>query len=319
MRKADQPGAYARSRRNAFAGLLLDRATEARSELIGRLSERPQLEVLVDPQGNLLVARTERREAASGLWPRPIATESDDVFLGFADERAYFARLIDGEAREHEAAARDAEWMDLRRFALAAENFQGGVAAYGRAMLHWNQRHRYCGVCGSANRRELAGHRMRCSNELCQAETFPRTDPAIIVLVQYGQSVLLGRQSVWPQKRYSALAGFVEPGESLEDAVVREVFEESGVRVHELEYFASQPWPFPSSLMLGFHAETNDPSVLLGSELEDVRWFEPDQFIDDVRSAALLPPPPVSIAFRLIESWLHSVRQVDLMELCGWR
>jgi NAD+ diphosphatase len=156
-------------------------------------------------------------------------------------------------------------------------------------------------VCGSPTVPTHAGHCLHCSNPSCAQDFFPRIDPAIIVLVSDGERALLGRQASWPARRYSTVAGFVEPGESLEDAVAREVLEETGVVVSNVRYHSSQPWPFPSSLMLGFFASAAPSSaVLVGGELEDARWFTREQ----VTSGEALAPPTQSISWRLIESWL---------------
>jgi NAD+ diphosphatase len=177
------------------------------------------------------------------------------------------------------------------------------LLTYARALLIWRGRQRHCGICGAPTEPRSAGHVMVCTNDACHGEFFPRIDPAIIVLVTDGSQALLGRQASWPKGRYSALAGFVEPGESLEEAVVREVAEETGVHVAAPRYFASQPWPFPASLMLGFHAHAAVGPVELDGELEDARWFE----LDELRAApAILLPPPHTIARRLIEAWFRS-------------
>ena len=142
---------------------------------------------------------------------------------------------------------------------------------------------------------------MVCTDPSCAQEYFPRIDPAIIVLVSDGERALLGRQASWPARRYSTIAGFLEPGESLEDAVVREVAEETGVEVSQVRYHSSQPWPFPSSVMVGFQARAEPGSpVRLGGELEDARWLTREQ----VRSGEVLAPPTQSISWRLIEAWL---------------
>jgi len=144
---------------------------------------------------------------------------------------------------------------------------------------------------------------MRCSNPACANEVFPRIDPAIIVLVSDGERALLGRQSTWPPGRYSTIAGFVEPGESLEDAVAREVLEETGVRVRRVAYHSSQPWPFPSSLMVGFHATAEPGSpVHIGGELEDARWFTRAELRENPR----ILPPSRAISYRLIRTWLDA-------------
>jgi NAD+ diphosphatase len=169
-----------------------------------------------------------------------------------------------------------------------------------RALMIWRSRQRHCGVCGAPTAPRSAGHVLFCTNDACHAEFFPRIDPAIIVLVTDGSRALLGRQPSWPKNRYSALAGFVEPGETLEEAVAREVAEETGVHVDSVRYFASQPWPFPASLMLGFHARASAGEIRLDGELEDARWFQ----LEELRSApAILLPPAHTIARRLIEAW----------------
>jgi NAD+ diphosphatase len=179
------------------------------------------------------------------------------------------------------------------------------LLSYARALMVWRGRQRHCGVCGAATVPRSAGHVLVCTNEACRSEFFPRIDPAIIVLVTDGSQALLGRQASWPKNRYSALAGFVEPGESLEEAAVREVEEETGVRIDTVRYFGSQPWPFPASLMLGFHAQADAGAgtLRLDGELEDARWFQ----LEELRQAAtLLLPPAHTIARRLIEAWISS-------------
>lgn len=179
------------------------------------------------------------------------------------------------------------------------------LLAYARALIVWRSRQRHCGVCGAPTLPRNAGHVLVCTNEACKSEFFPRIDPAIIVLVTDRSRALLGRQASWPPGRYSALAGFVEPGESLEDAVAREVEEETSVHVRNVRYFASQPWPFPASLMLGFHAHADADAgeVRLDGELEDARWFR----LDELRAApTILLPPPHTIARRLLEAWFST-------------
>src|SRR5256714_8255556 len=158
---------------------------------------------------------------------------------------------------------------ELRPLAPLLAADEAGLLAYARAMAIWRVRHRHCGVCGAGTIATRAGHILVCSNAACAQELFPRIDPAIIVLVTDGERALLGRQANWPPGRYSTIAGFVEPGESLEDAVLREVFEETGVNVTNPRYDSSQPWPFPSSLMIGFQAQAERGSpIRTGDELE---------------------------------------------------
>src|SRR5579863_5744614 len=177
------------------------------------------------------------------------------------------------------------------------------LLSYARALIVLRSRKRHCGVCGAPTLPRNAGHVLVCTNEACKSEFFPRIDPAIIVLVTDRTRALLGRQASWPPGRYSALAGFVEPGESLEEAVAREVEEETGVHISPPRYFASQPWPFPASLMLGFHAHARAGEVRLDGELEDARWFERREL---QASPTILLPPAHTIARRLLEAWFES-------------
>lgn len=203
--------------------------------------------------------------------------------------------------REAEAPA-GLRFEELRPLSALLPADEAGLLAYARGLSIWRVRHHHCGVCGAPTAPIRAGHCLVCTNPGCAEEFFPRLDPAIIVLVSDGERALLGRQASWPARRYSTIAGFVEPGESLEDAVLREVEEETGVRVLSAHYHSSQPWPFPSSLMLGFraHAAAGSPVRVTG-ELEDARWFTRAQ----LAAGEALAPPSHSISWRLISSWLE--------------
>ncbi len=191
------------------------------------------------------------------------------------------------------------EFADLRHAAALLPHDDAGLVAYARAMISFRHRHRFCGSCGTPTQPDQNGRVMICTRESCKTESYPRVDPAVIVLVTDGDRVLLGRQPGWPAGRYSTIAGFVEPGESLEDAVRREVLEETGIEIGAMTYQSSQPWPFPRSLMLGFRAEARTTEVRLGDpELEDARWFNRA----DLATGSMLPFAQ-SIAFRLIEEW----------------
>jgi NAD+ diphosphatase len=191
---------------------------------------------------------------------------------------------------------------ELRPLSALLPADEAGLLAYARALAVWRARTHYCGVCGALTAPIRAGHCLTCTNPDCAEEFFPRIDPAIIVLVSDGERALLGRQASWPARRYSTIAGFVEPGESLEDAVAREVEEETGVRIVSASYDSSQPWPFPSSLMLGFRARAPAGSVVrVSGELEDARWFTRAQ----LTSGEALAPPSHSISWHLISGWLE--------------
>jgi NAD+ diphosphatase len=233
-----------------------------------------------------------------------LADESSFTLLGwFRGARTVLVEFAMDPAREAPLPLPEAtELRELRPLAPLLQADAASLLAYARALVLWRARHRFCGVCGAANQGTRAGHVLRCSRESCGTETFPRLDPAIIVLVSdaSGERALLGRQSSWPAGRYSTIAGFVEPGESLEDAVVREVDEETGVGVGEVEYVASQPWPFPSSLMLGFRAVAHSHDISLrDGELEDARWFTRAE----IAAGHPTLPPSGSISARLINAW----------------
>lgn len=293
-----------------FAGLSLDRLGERRDEPLDtlRIGAERELEIRVDADGHIVLAE----DGPLGL-SEPAGNR---ILLGRVEDALYFGRTL--SPRELTALeARGARRLDLRAAAMELDPFAAGLAAYTRALVFWHQRHRFCGACGAPTTVTQHGHRRQCTNPRCGIDHFPRTDPAIIVLVtaDSGERALLGRQASWPAKRWSTLAGFVEPGESLEDAVRREVREEAGVRVGACRYFASQPWPFPASLMLGFHAEAIDTALSVGAELETAQWFVVDDLIEQLRTDRLRPPFPISISYALIRDWLLRQRGVELAEL----
>jgi NAD+ diphosphatase len=277
---------------NTFAGEALDRAGERRRD-VGWLAAR-----IADPATRVVVGR-EDGVLVEGERPRLLAVDAlpdglELVLLG-----------VDGDGRAIFAAdpgdGFDGEWRGLRALAPVMSQAEGGMIAHAMALLNWHRRHRFCSNCGTPTESREAGHIRTCP--ACGAEHHPRTDPVVIMLVHDGDRAMLGRQAAWPPGRYSALAGFVEPGESLEEAVAREVREESGVRVTDVRYRSSQPWPFPTSLMLGFDARwTDGEPAVRDDELEDVRWFTRDE----LASGAIPLPPPEAIARRLIEEWLGS-------------
>ncbi len=238
------------------------------------------------------------------------------VFLGVVNERPHFALDLSSHEEPLEAlrspalaAAGIAEagvrFADLRQLAGRLAREEGSLLALARAMLFWHSRHRFCGMCGAPTQSEEAGHMRRCTDPACKAMHFPRTDPAVIMLVTDGERALLGRNKNFVPGMYSTLAGFVEPGESLEDAVAREVREETAIEVGAVHYHSSQPWPFPANIMLGFYAEATSRDITVDyGELEDARWFERDWLRSHVDDDTFRLPRRDSIARRLIGDWL---------------
>ncbi len=234
----------------------------------------------------------------SGLTHFDESDTSELILLGEFRGRLCFA--IELPSTQPPRIEPSGEFVDLRGVAGELMHDEAGVLAYARAMILWRERHRFCGRCGAPTRPAEAGHVRKCSNDQCGTQQFPRIDPAVIVLVTDGERALLGRQASWPPGRYSTIAGFVEPGESLEDAVAREVHEETGVEIDAVDYHSSQPWPFPASLMLGFAAHASSTQIRrIDDELEDARWFTRAQ----IAAGEVALPTTHSISFRLIEDW----------------
>ncbi|MHB8913205.1 MAG: NAD(+) diphosphatase, partial [Lysobacter sp.] len=303
----------------------LDRADQLRNDADALNGLWPQARVvlldadgraLADPEGRLCAPTG--RELSDGAGGVGAA-----VFLGLDEHGSGWFSL------ESALVAFDAPHrIDLRSAAAQWPLFDASVFAQARALQHWRSRHRYCGVCGGEVALARGGWQGACTQ--CAVEHYPRTDPAVIVAVSDGARLLLGRQSAWPARRYSVIAGFVEPGESLEQTVAREVMEETGVRVRGCRYLASQPWPFPGALMLGFIADAEADEPRVGDELEEARWFT----ADEIRAAQAreahaetgmahrsatdasaddggpLLSARISIARWLIEQWLAAVEGI---------
>lgn len=228
-------------------------------------------------------------------------TENHRYFLGTDNDGVrYFALQKDALPGRMDQSARPA---GLREAGALLSARDAGLLVHAVALENWQRLHRFCSRCGERTVIAAAGHIRRCP--ACGAEHYPRTDPAVIMLVTDEQDrALLGRQMHWPEGRFSTLAGFVEPGESIEHAVVREVAEEAGVTIGQVEYVASQPWPFPSSLMLGFMARATTSRIQVdGEEIHEARWFSRDELRAAFKSGEVLPPSGISIAARLIELW----------------
>lgn len=288
------------SARIAFAGSPVDRADHVRADperlaalmdWRARLLRLDGLDPVISPEGTL-------------TWGTlaDAAPDSELVFLGLADGRGCFAEVgarLDGSV----APANPRLWA-----AMAALD-PGELATYGgaRSLVDWHARHRFCARCGGSTRLAKGGWQRTC--EACGTDHFPRVDPVTIMLVEHDGHLLLGRQPRFPPRRFSALAGFVEPGESIEEAVLREVQEEAGVAARDVTYVASQPWPFPSSLMIGCHAHADSAELTIDTtELEEARWFtraEVAAAMAGDEAAPFIAPPPHAVAHHLLKWWLE--------------
>jgi NAD+ diphosphatase len=302
------------SRPNVYTGNRLDRASARREDaafVAAALSDPTSVFAPVWRARNLMRG-VEAGQPEAVLVGAEAASELRLAAGGWAllgldeDGRAVFT--VDLSAVEDPATLLPAElgtFTDLRAVAGLLPRHEASVLAHARALMHWRSRHRFCGVCGAACEPVSAGHVMRCTE--CGTTHFPRTDPAVIMLVTDGDSALLGHSQRFPTTpMYSTLAGFVEPGESLEEAVAREVFEESGIAVGRVRYHSSQPWPFPASIMLGFYAEALTQAITIDpEELRDARWFTRAALRDHANLGFSLPRAD-SIARRLIEDWIEA-------------
>jgi NAD+ diphosphatase len=315
--------AWPRSHPNVLAGPYLDRFAHLRKDEV-------RLQMLIADPATLIVpvwqaqncvisdATCVRAQLLAGIEQLggidPLILAGTVILLGTFRGRAALA--VDLRSEQPPLLPAGSNFCDLRTIAGELPTDEAGLLAYARAMVLWRERHRFCGRCGAPTLASDAGHVLVCSDAACRNQQFPRIDPAVIVLVSDGERALLGRQALWPKGRYSTIAGFVEPGESLEDAVVREVHEETGVSIDRVEYHSSQPWPFPSSLMLGFMAQATSQMIRLNdAELEDARWLTRAQ----IAAGEVTLSPQHSISFRLIEDWYDAAAERPLRQEPGAR
>jgi len=302
---------------NTFAGNPFDRAGNERRDadwLKARL-EAPearflplwQLRPLMQLGEPLGIAWRRRDEVAAF-----IEQGASLVFLGMEDGAGRFAvdvsaagtKKADAPFKEH------GKWIDVRSAAASSPQAVGAVLAQVRSMLDWHARHGFCAVCGHPSSLREAGYSRKCDNPDCGASHFPRTDPVTIMLVLDGDNCLLGRQKIFAPLSYSALAGFMEPGETIEETVRREILEEAGIVVGDVRYISSQPWPFPSSLMIGCFGQAETTEIKIDpAELEEARWFPRAQVAEMVKNwgdqSKLRMPAPLAIAHQLARAWLR--------------
>ncbi|HEV2336242.1 MAG TPA: NAD(+) diphosphatase [Stellaceae bacterium] len=297
-----------------FAGNPLDRASERRrdSEWVRSLFDDPRAQILPLCELRPLTHGTEPTVLdwqPVARWRDLIEHGATLVFLGLGEGRPYFAVDASGADR---ALVRDCEPIDARTLAPHLPAGEAAILAEARSLVDWHARHRFCAQCGSPTRVTSAGWVRRCPE--CKASHYPRSDPVTIMLAIRGERALLGRNRRRPGSRFSCLAGFMEPGETLEECVRREVHEESGVRVGRVRYLACQPWPFPSSLMMGFLCEALTEEITVDpEELAEARWFEREEIRAMVARAATGPddptqvsvPGPMAIAHQICRRWSY--------------
>jgi NAD+ diphosphatase len=288
------------SERRDDAGFIAEKKADASSRFLMLAGDVPILKVVGEARSPLFL-----KDEAAALGP---IVES--VFLGVEpDGRALFGATIDASLAPALSERPGIELIDLRSLAMRGllEPPMLGEVGGAKAMLDWHHRHGFCANCGAASRVAAAGWRRECPN--CHAQHFPRVDPVVIMLAVDGERCLLGRQARFAPGMYSALAGFLEPGETIEDAVRREIREEAGIRCSRVRYMASQPWPFPSSLMIGCFAEAETQDVVVDrDELEDARWFPREELaamFSGSHPSDLKAPAPFAIAHHLLKAFLE--------------
>lgn len=297
---------------NVFAGNPLNRASDRRTDpqWLAERQADPEALGMVLWNGNPLVETSPKGTPQLAYLPMKLLQAlspgaEGPLFMGLWKDTPVFATDLDGTADPTDGPLSGmGKFSDLRSIALTLSGAEAAMTATAKAMYEWHRRHRHCAVCGERSAMVDGGWKRLC--EVCKAEHFPRTDPVVIMLATHGEKCLLGRQAAWPAGMFSALAGFLEPGESIEEACARELFEEAALVARKVTYHSTQPWPYPSSLMIGLIAEVeNEDATPDQTELEEVRWFT------RAETRALLAgelkgtwaPPAMAIAHQLIKAW----------------
>lgn len=307
-----------RSARNTFSGLILDRKLSGAESMEDMDLVRDWEQAL--RSGTFVIVRGDDilfdpvDQSPLLLDHRTLATcaNQDPLFLGHDGQTGYFVLDLDQlPDRSKRCLSGLGILSALRQHAALLPAKTAAILGYARAVSGWHSHSRFCSWCGHPTRSNLGALRRTCTNPDCGQEHFPRVDPAIIVLVHNQDRCLLGRQARWKPRFYSALAGYVEPGESVEDAVVREVKEEAGIVVEDVRYHSSQPWPFSGSLMLGFHARATSLNInLCDQELEDAKWFTRQEIPALVESGTLILPAKETIARHLFDAWMNGLGEL---------
>ena len=297
---------------NTFAGNPLDRASDRRTNsdwLAEQLASSDSLGVAIW-NGRPFIEKTKDGGSQIAYLPAKLAGELAGgaerlLFLGLWKETAVFAVDMEGEADPGQGPLQGlGEFKDLRQVAMQLPPTDAAIMATAKQMFEWRRRHQFCANCGQPSEPMDGGWKRQCPS--CKVEHFPRTDPVVIMLAYHGDRCMLGRQEIWPKGMFSALAGFLEPGESIEEACARELAEEAGLKTVRVRYHSTQPWPYPSSLMIGLIAEVEDEDARPDqTELSEVRWFSRDEARALIRGEIpdTFCPQPMAIAHQLIKAW----------------
>lgn len=302
---------------NTFAGNPLDRASDRRGDaawIAAKLASSDSLGLALW-NGKPLVEKTPGTDGGPAgvqiaYLPAKLAGEIAGgaerlLFMGLWQETAIFAVDIEGSSDPAQGPLQGlGEFVDLRQIALRLPATDAGMLATAKSMFEWRRKHQHCAVCGQPSETREGGWKRHCPS--CETDHFPRTDPVVIMLAYHGDRCMLGRQEIWPAGMFSALAGFLEPGESIEEACARELAEEAGLRTRQVRYHSTQPWPYPSSLMIGLIAEVEDDEGTPDqTELSEVRWFTRDEARKLLKGQieGTFAPPAMAIAHQLIKAW----------------
>jgi len=301
-----------KSSANFFTSENLNRLTEKRND------DKWINQKLEDPGASFIPLWQDKNLFNVSVQPKIIYLKKNELkrysyinntitLIGELNGRVYFSISLDNsEDGIEEDYSTFGIFASIRKYSALLDKDEASLLAYSNALHNWQNHHQFCGLCGSKTKLVCTGHRLDCSNPGCRHQSFPRTDPAIITLIYNDDKCLLVRQPHWQPGQYALVAGFVEPGESLESAVARETYEETGIELDEINYFSAQPWPFPGSIMLGFTAKAvTDKITMHDNELEDAIWMTREEIVEGIKNKTLKNPTSFSVAFKLLENWFN--------------